>query len=144
LDQTLKVFERHYAMPTVASSFHFGVNGDNPRGAECVYYSSGVLLPLQVPWPITLLGLQAQFKVISSGNQVNGVMAHLWVPPGPTGENINLKSSVCSPLAPLLSWHGQVDCDWGFGVSIHTAALIVSGTHKLVLTAQYRMREIHA
>jgi len=137
---SLKVYERHYGMPTVASAFHFGVNGDNPRGAECIYYPSGVLIPLQIPWPITLVGLQAQFKVIATGNQVNGVMGHLWIAPGPTGENLNLKSQVCSPLAPILSWTGECDTDWGFGVSIHTAALIIAGTHELVLTAQYRLR----
>lgn len=140
----IKVFERHYYMPTVATSFHFGVNGDFPRGAECAYYATGVLTPLQVPWPITLLGLQAQFKVIASGNQVYGVMAHLWTPPGPTGENINLASGVASPLVPILSWNGERDCDWGFGVSIFTTALIVATTHELVLTAQYRLRDGHA
>jgi len=142
MNSALKVYERHYPFPAaIAAAFHFAVNGDNPRGAECVYYGTGVLVPLQTPWPIELVGLQAQVKVVASGNQWHGLMMHLWIAPGPTGDNINLVSGVSTPLAPLLSWQGRIPCDWGFGFSLHSAvSILTANIDELVINAQYRLR----
>lgn len=124
----------------ITGAFDFVVSGDNPDGAQVVYLSSGLSVPLVKPWPIILYGLKAEFKAIASGNQLIGVMAFLYGVITRNGAQVFLASVCTGPFDKLLSWDGELPLGWGFGISTpNTAGL--TAAHKLVISAQYRLVE---
>jgi hypothetical protein len=133
-------YERHYALPgAVAGAFNFMVDGDFVNGHECTYNVDGLLEPVKIPRPIVLYALQAELKVITTGNQLIGVMINLIARPNNHGGGIVLKSGVYTSLGSMVSWVGELPNDWGWGVCVLSAAGL-GATHKLVMVAQYATR----
>jgi len=131
---------RHYAIPAlVTGAFNFGVDGDYPNGEQCFYNADGILVPPRVAWPITLFSLQAELKVIATGNQLNGVAIQLWTRPSRYLSNQLVPLTIVSPFVGMAHWAGELPLEWGFGVTVLAAAGLTT-THKLVLSASYAYR----
>lgn len=133
-------YERQYVIPAaVLGGFAFGVDGDHPAGAEVAYTMAGLTIPLSLPWPIRLLSVRAEFVHLATGNQVCGVLMHLSSRPNRVGYPNRLTSSVVMPWTPGIHWQGDLPLDWGFEVSVATAAGLTT-THMLSIAASYYMR----
>jgi hypothetical protein len=136
----LKSYFRQYAFPgALSTAFHMIVSGDEPKGYQCYFTSAGLTVPIRKAMPIILRSLKATVVVASTGNQYQGLVLNLWVNSAPHGSAQILQTRVVSPFDSLCSWIGEIPNDWGFGVSINTAAGL-GATHKLELSGSYEVR----